>query len=222
MSAGAVVVVNPNSSTGVTAELDAALDALRFAGGPPIRCLTLAEGPPGIETDAHIAAVIPPLRDLARAHAEGAAAFVIACFSDPGLADVRSAVDVPVLGIARCGLLTAMALGAPIGVISILDASVARHRRLYDDLGITASIAGDRPVGMHVTDLADGAVALDRITAVGEQLVDDGARAVVLGCTGMTRYRATVEHRLGVPVVDPTIAAAGMALARCSAILAPP
>ena len=49
---GAIMVVNPNSSQAVTDGMDRALEDLRHPEGPPIRCVTLAEGPPGIETDA--------------------------------------------------------------------------------------------------------------------------------------------------------------------------
>ena len=45
-----IVVVNPNSTTAVTAAIDRALEPLRMTGGPAIECLTLAEGPPRIET----------------------------------------------------------------------------------------------------------------------------------------------------------------------------
>ena len=49
-SPGRITVINPNSSQAVTQSIDKALDPLRWAGGPLIDCLTLAEGPPGIET----------------------------------------------------------------------------------------------------------------------------------------------------------------------------
>ena len=45
-----ILVINPNSTETVTANIDRALDCLRFADGPPIECLTLVEGPPGIES----------------------------------------------------------------------------------------------------------------------------------------------------------------------------
>jgi Asp/Glu/hydantoin racemase len=85
----AILVVNPNSSAAVTEVMERAAADLRRPDGPPIRCLTLAEGPPGIETDAQVRAVVAPLARLIR-HLDGeAAAFVNACFSDPGLAERR-------------------------------------------------------------------------------------------------------------------------------------
>jgi Asp/Glu/hydantoin racemase len=212
MIAGPLVVINPNSTQSVTDALDRALEPLRFEGGPMIECLTLSVGPPAIETDAHIRSVVGPLCEVIRAREDTARAFVIACFSDPGLEEARAVTRRAVLGIARCGLLTALALAARIGVISILDESVRRHSRLYEQIGITARVAGDRAVGLGVLELADEKVALPRLVDVGRRLRDDGADGLVLGCTGMTRYRDALEQALELPVVDPTIAAVGIAL----------
>jgi allantoin racemase len=44
MARADILVINPNSNPAVTAGLDAALATLRLAGGPSIRCATLAEG----------------------------------------------------------------------------------------------------------------------------------------------------------------------------------
>ena len=84
-----IVVLNPNSSQSVTDALHEALEPLRFSDGPPLHCATLAEGPPAIETDEHVAAVAAPVCDFLREHEEGSGAFVIACFSDPGLRQAR-------------------------------------------------------------------------------------------------------------------------------------
>ena len=56
-------------------------------------------------------------------------AFVIACFSDPGLHVCREAARRPVFGINECGVLSALARGDRFGIIAIAAKSVARHRR---------------------------------------------------------------------------------------------
>ena len=40
-----ILVINPNSSEGMARDIDTAIAPLRFADGPKIECLTLAEGP---------------------------------------------------------------------------------------------------------------------------------------------------------------------------------
>ncbi len=81
--APAIIVINPNSSQAVTQGMDLALTDLRRPEDPAIHCVTLAEGPPGIETDAQVREVVAPLLRLVRRMDGEASAFVDACFSDP-------------------------------------------------------------------------------------------------------------------------------------------
>ena len=58
---GAIIVINPNSTEAVTRAMDDGLATLRLPGGPDIRCQTLHEGPPGIESQRDADSVILPL-----------------------------------------------------------------------------------------------------------------------------------------------------------------
>jgi Asp/Glu/hydantoin racemase len=212
---GPIVVINPNSTEAVTAAIDAAITRLRMAGGPELVCQTLAEGPPGIESQSDADSVIAPLCRSIAGQGNAAGAFVIACFSDPGLHAAREATARPVLGIAECGILTALTLGQRFGVISILKKSIPRHLRYYGAMGVGGRLAGDLPIGLGVTELGDSGTTLDRMKAVGAALRDDhGADVLVLGCAGMARYRDPLEQALGIPVVEPTQAAVTMAIGR--------
>jgi allantoin racemase len=210
-----ILVINPNSTEAVTASIDEAMAPLRFPGGPEIACLTLAEGPPGVETQSDADSVIAPLGRLIATRDNEASAFVIACFSDPGLFSAREATRKPVLGIAECGILTALTLGHRFGIISILARSVPRHLRYVGAMGLRDRLAADLPIELGVVELADEGRTLERMVAVGRSLRDaHGADVVVMGCAGMARYRARVESAIGVPVVEPTQAAVAMAIGR--------
>src|SRR5262245_25666745 len=205
-------VINPNSNEVVTRGIDAALAPLRFSDGPEIVCSTLPEGPFGVETQADVESVTLPLRRLVEAD-NASDAFVIACYSDPGLHVCREASDRPVFGIAECGVLTALARAENFGVIAILQRSIARHMRYLRQMGLTDRLAGERPLGMSVAESAAGEKTLDRMIEVGRALKEqDGASAIIMGCAGMARHRAPLEAALGVPVIDPTQAAVTMAL----------
>ena len=93
--------------------------------GLRIACLTLSEGPPGIESQAQADLVIPPLLSLADTRHD-AAGFVIACFGDPGLHALRDRTTKPVLGIQEAAVASALTLGQRFGVIAILPASIPR------------------------------------------------------------------------------------------------
>ncbi len=210
-----ILVINPNSTEAVTRGIDEACAPLRIPGGPAIECATLAEGPPGIETQQHADGVIAPMLALVRARESDCSAFVISCYSDPGLHSIREATRKPVLGIAECGIFTALTIGQRFGVIAILRKSIARHLRYIGALGVADRLAGELPVGLAVTELADEARTLGRMVEVGKALRDaHGADVVVMGCAGMARYRKALQDEIGIPVVEPTQAAVAMAIGR--------
>lgn len=210
-----ILVINPNSTEAVTRGIDEACAPLRMPGGPGIDCVTLKEGPPGIETQQHVDGVISPLLSLVLQNEKQHAAFVIACYSDPGLHSLREATKKPVLGISECGILTALTLGQKFGVIAILKQSIPRHLRYVGALGVSERLAGELPVGLGVTELADENKTFGRMVEVGKALRDQqGANVIVMGCAGMARYRKPLQDQLGIPVVEPTQAAVAMAIGR--------
>jgi allantoin racemase len=208
-----ILVINPNSTEAVTRGIDEACAPLRMPGGPGIECVTLKEGPPGIETQQHVDGVVAPL--LKKIKDSEASAFVIACYSDPGLHTLREATKKPVLGISECGILTALTLGQKFGVIAILRQSIPRHLRYMGALGVMDRLAGELPVGLSVVELSNEDKTFGRMVDVGKRLRDEhGADVIVMGCAGMARYRKPLQEAVGIPVVEPTQAAVSMAIGR--------
>ena len=215
ISASRILVINPNCTETVTRGIDEACAPLRMAGGPAIDCVTLKEGPPGIESQQHVDGVVAPMLKLIKGKEKEYSAFVIACYSDPGLHSIREATKKPVLGISECGILTALTLGQKFGVIAILQQSIPRHLRYVGAMGVTDRLAGERPVGLKVVELSDAKKTFARMVEVGKALRDsDGANVVIMGCAGMARYRKPLQDELGIPVVEPTQAAVTMAIGR--------
>lgn len=208
---GSIVVINPNSNTAVTEGLDQALAGFRQPGMPEIECVTLAEGPFGIENQVHTEQVVLPLVDLVCRRPD-AGAFVIACYSDPGIDACRSVTRVPVFGIQESGVLAALARGDRFGVIAIAEPSIRRHRRYLQRLQLIDRLAGERSLDMSVDESARGAETFGRLVDVGNALIADGADVLVLGCAGMARHRQALQAELNCPVVDPTQAAVAMAI----------
>jgi allantoin racemase len=207
-----ILVINPNSNEMVTEGLRQALVPLAFAEGPEIICESLPEGPAGIETQEHVESVTLPLRRRVEA-ANDIDAFVIACYSDPGLHVAREGTASPVFGIAECGVLTALTRADRFGVIAIKSRSIPRHIRYLRQMGLMDRLAGERPLEMSVAESASGEGALQRMIAIGTELKElDGAGAIVMGCAGMARHRRPLEDALGIPVIDPTQAAVAMAI----------
>ena len=210
-----ILVINPNSTEVVTRGIDEAVEPLRMAGGPAIDCVTLKEGPPGVETQQHVDGVVGPLLNLVLSKEKQYAAFVIACYSDPGLHSLREATKKPVLGISECAILTALTLGQKFGVIAILKQSIPRHLRYVGAMGLSARLAAELPVNLPVVELSNEEKTFGRMVAVGKALRDQhAADVVIMGCAGMARYRKPLQDELGLPVVEPTQAAVAMAIGR--------
>jgi len=211
-----ILVINPNSLQAVTDGISSALDGFRFAGGPDIQCETLHSGPPGIETQTHVDGITEKLvewfdqvPDRKRADA-----VVVACFSDPGVTALRESLPMPVFGIGEASYLAAVPRAERFGVIAILSRSIPRHRRTQRSLGLDHRLAGELAIDLGVAELASEEIVWKRMSGVGRRLREEcGAGVLILGCAGMARYRGRLEDLLGIPVIDPTQAAVGMAMA---------
>jgi Asp/Glu/hydantoin racemase len=210
-----ILVVNPNSTRIVTEQINIALECFRSPKGPEIICETLSSGPPGIETQAHVDGIsekmISWLNENPRL--KEVDALVLACFSDPGLFALREVLSVPVIGCAESAYHTASALGEKFGVISILSRAIPRHLRQIKYLGLEHKLAQDIAIEVNVVNLSDEKLTFQRMLDVGKQLIEEHhAQTIIMGCAGMARYRARLEDKLGVNVIDPTQAGLSVAL----------
>jgi allantoin racemase len=207
-----ILVINPNSNPVVTQGLADALKPLEFADGPRLTTMTLDVGPFGIETQEHVESVALPLRRLVEARRD-VDAFVIACYSDPGLHICREGTTKPVFGINACGVLTALARGDRFGVLAIKAQSIRRHIRYLRQMGLMERLAGERPLDMSVAETASGPQTLQKMIEAGRMLRDiDHADVIIMGCAGMARHRKPLEDALSLPIIDPTQAAVAMAI----------
>jgi len=210
---GRITIINPNSSEAVTKSIDEAVDPLRWSDGPVVDCLTLKEGPPGIETQCHVDGVVAPLSDLIRKEDATTDSFVIACFSDPGLHSAREITSSSVFGIAESAYSMALNLGEKFGVIAILPGSVIRQQRYIRQMGLSQRYAASLALNTGVGGLESDAAG-DQLLAAGRVLIDThGADVLILGCAGMARFRQGIATELNVPVIDPCQAATIQAVA---------
>ena len=102
-----ILVINPNSDESVTEGMALELRGFHFSEGPGIECVSLPDGPFSIESQADIDAVTLPLRKMVSG-SRNIDAFVIACYSDPGLHVCREACEKQVFCIHEFGILTSI------------------------------------------------------------------------------------------------------------------
>ncbi|XWN29570.1 MAG: aspartate/glutamate racemase family protein [Devosia sp.] len=205
-----ILLVNPNSNQAVTDTMSDTVEPLRIDGGPVIECMTIASGPFGIQSQADVEAVTLPLREIV-VRRQDADAFIIGCFSDPGLAVCREATTKPVLGIQECAVMSALMQGDRFGVVALAPASIKRQARAFRQMGVADRWAGSEPLHLSV-EAAEEAAAYPKVHKAAERLLEQGADTILLGCAGMVRHRAPLAEAFGVPVIDPTQAATAQAM----------
>lgn len=206
-----ILVVNPNSSIACSRGISSTLDPFRLPGAPTFDVMTLCEGPPAIYDWRDWHGVVDPLCRLVER--EPAAAYVIACASDPGIEAVRAITSRPVFGVFRCAVAAAAARTERFGVVAIVDASKARHLAALRAMGLAQRLAAEVALNVTMDALLEPEAARFRLIDAARECAAAGAGAIILGCTGMAHHRIAVEDAVGMPVIEPCQAAAGIAMA---------
>jgi allantoin racemase len=206
-----ILAINPNSSAACSAGISAAVAPFRFAGGPVLEVVTLKQGPPAIYTWRDWHSVVEPMCRLVEQ--SGAEVYIIACASDPGIEAVRTVTTRPVLGIFRSAVASAVARAERFGVIAMVEESKPRHRAALRAMGLEHRLAGEVALNVSMDTLLDPLAARAALIAAGRQLAAMGAETIILGCTGMAHHRTAVRDVVGLPVIEPVQAAAGLAVA---------
>jgi allantoin racemase len=188
--------------------------------GTEISFAQIERGPASIESELDGALAAPDtIRRIAEAERDGADAVVIDCMDDPGLFPAREVVSIPVVGACETTMHLGSQLGHRFSVVTVMEASIPgfeNRARLY---GVREKLASVRAVEIPVLELESSAERLlgelcaEAIAAVEE----DGAHALVFGCTGLLGYAGAVRDALaerghrGIPVIDPIPTAVAMA-----------
>jgi allantoin racemase len=143
-----------------------------------------------------------------QAQKEGYDAFLLCTLPEPALAEIRSLLDIPVVGYCESALHTACFLGRRIGILSfiegmipLVDDNVRRH-------GLGERFAGVRPVGFGFADVLKGFTdpgpLLDRFRTAARAMIADGADVIIPGeaplCTLLSQNGLSRVD--GVPIVD--------------------
>ncbi|MGY8990522.1 MAG: aspartate/glutamate racemase family protein [Rhodospirillales bacterium] len=153
------------------------------------------------------AGIIRAARAAAR---EGFDALAIGCFYDTGLAEAREVsgdMIVTAPCVASCEI--AASLSNRFGVIVGRRKWVDQMQSTVHTLGHRDRLSGFYHVELGVTEFQEDHDRTQRcLLDAGRRAVEqDYAEALILGCTMEVGFYSQVEECLGVPVIDPSIAA---------------
>ncbi|MCP5382924.1 MAG: aspartate/glutamate racemase family protein [Kordiimonadaceae bacterium] len=207
-----ILVINPNSSCSVTEGIKKELLEPSKILNADLSYTEISDAPEAIETTEDVIIAEKLTKNfVARLKAD---AYVIACFCDPGVRELRDEGYQTVFGIGESAMHFAANMGGKFGILSISELSVKRHEKQIARAGLTSMLSGDLPLDMGVLELENKKLARPRIEKMGKKLVDDyGAKSIILGCAGMGLHREWLQNITGVPVIDPCWAGVAMAAA---------
>ncbi|KAL4931753.1 aspartate/glutamate racemase family protein [Aspergillus undulatus] len=150
------------------------------------------------------------IRATYQASKEGYNALIIDCFNDPALQAARQvAGDMLVVGPCQSSFETASRLASRYTVIIGYEFWKYATIRLLRGYGHHTDAVSFRAIEMGVEEMLNYPdETCDRIIAQSKVAVEkDGAEAIILGCTAESGYHEKIQGEVGLPVIDPIIAA---------------
>jgi allantoin racemase len=90
------------------------------------------------------------IRNALEAERSGYDAFVIGHFQEPGLLEIRGAVDIPVVGLGEASMLAALGMGGRLGLVTIDPCFIDWHERQVRSHCLDRRVAGIRAVHMDL------------------------------------------------------------------------
>ena len=155
----------------------------------------------GVQVD--VIGLTPPARDFGRlqelrcgtsaiknaieGERKGYDAFVLGHFQDPLLYELRSSVDIPVIGLGESSLLWASHLGRRLALVSLDDAFEVIHLEQIEKYGLSNKLLTITALNMKVEDFTsafDGdqdsyQAILKSFRAIATKLVEEGADVII-------------------------------------------
>lgn len=137
-------------------------------------------------------------------------AVVLYCFSDPVIDACREALRIPVIGGAQASCLAALNVCRSFGVILADEARLPEKKLFLRTLGISPERIGQiAAVNLNgISPWADRETTFKKLLACGQKMMrETHTEAIVLGCLSFLGLAEPLSRMLGIPVIDPAVAA---------------
>ena len=176
--------------------------------GLHVKCYSIEDQPYGIHDEESHEIARPKVIKLAK-ELKGADAVLISCAGDPGVSELRKELSIPIIGAGESLARVSRTLGSSVGVITIRDdVPDIVKRELGEDFLCWKKVEGVK-TGLDL----ELEASYENTLNASKQLVRQGSNVIALACTGFSTMGIAPEigKELGVPVVDPVLAAGSMA-----------
>ena len=200
-----ILIINPNSSSSMTAGLESILAdllhpslVLDYHTGPAASPPSVNDLTTAVESATHtFSSLQAHLRGEEGREYDG---YLVACYSDhPLVGMLREHTTKTVLGIFEASIMHALALGRPFGIVTTgkywEGALTEGVRRMFGSQDLGGAFVGVESTGLSALELhvVDRAVVTASLSAAASRVVRRGARAIITGCAGMSGMEAAVR-----------------------------
>lgn len=137
-------------------------------------------------------------------------AVVLYCFSDPVIDACREALRIPVIGGAQASCLAALNVCRSFGVILADETRLPEKKLFLHTLGVNPERIGQiAAVNLNgISPWADRETTFKKLLACGQKMMrETHTEAIVLGCLSFLGLAEPLSRVLGIPVIDPAVAA---------------
>lgn len=137
-------------------------------------------------------------------------AVVLYCFSDPVIDACREALRIPVIGGAQASCLAVLNVCRSFGVILADEARLPEKKLFLRTLGVSPERIGQiAAVNLNgISPWADRETTFKKLLACGQKMMrETHTEAIVLGCLSFLGLAEPLSRVLGIPVIDPAVAA---------------
>jgi allantoin racemase len=178
--------------------------------GTEVAVVSLPRGPLHLRHRYYSALILPDLLQLLKeAEQQGFHAAIIGCFFDVGLQEAREALQrMAVVGPCEASVYIASTLCHRFSILVGARKAIPQISERLRTYGVLHRIASFKVVDIPVLGFrVDPIEASRRLHAVGQTAIEqDGAEALVLGCTAMSLHWRHLQAELGVAVINPVLA----------------
>lgn len=233
-----IAYIDPVGPGGATPLFKQELSVVANAG-TEIEYLYFSRGPEHLEYRYYEALITTDLMLLIKELGEkGYDGCVIGCFYDPGLYAAREVSgNMTVTSLAESSLYLASILGNKFSILVGREKHIPRMMENIKLYGMEDRLASFKALGLRVQEFhEDEGITEELMIKKAEEAIKyDGAEVIVLGCSMTIGFYEKLQEILGVPVIDPVIAAFkhteyliqlrdcfGWKLSRINAFQAPP
>lgn len=211
-----LLIINPNTSKGVTARIKEAADAAAQPGDE-FTTLCPAFGPDLIVTMADADHARNAVLETVKVYDAPCDGIVLASFGNTGAEAVQTLrPDIPVIGIATAAFSVARAFGGPFGIVTFGPSLVDGLKAMAHEAGMGSKLLAT--LAVDTSDFGDPGTVQERYAEEMGALCMDmhrrGASCVVMGGGPLAGLASKLAPSIPIPLIDGTHGAIDILRAR--------